>query len=282
LKNPDEVGKDFDEYVRRWEDSNYRMEKGYDGQSLTYDEKQGLQFPGDEWGELSELVDLYRGLIPRLLTGEGAINVLEIGPGGGRATTALLEVLGDRANDYHALEVSPAFAEVLRERVDRPIEVHVISRVDISALPSDHFDICLAQSSWSHIGMYDQFRYLRDLRRVLRHRAPLIVNGLFMLGVGDDWTWDRFRRRVYQVDHEVEGVYHEFNSVDGLVEQFARLEYEPVLIHNSGFIVRRMQANPNAAIANLESDLAYPYIRSIRDFALGATPEMVVRGRRQD
>ena len=76
------------------------------------------------------------------------------------------------------------------------------------------------------------------------------------------------------------GCIHEFTSLDGLVEQFARLEYEPVLIHNSGFIVRRMQANPNAAIANLEADLAYPYTPSIRDFALGATPETVVRGRR--
>ena len=178
MKNPDEVGKDFDEYVQQWGESNYRMEKGYDGQSLTYDEDQSLQFPGDEWGELGGFVDLYRGLIPRLLPGDSAVNVLEIGPGGGRATTALLEVLGDRANDYHALEVSPAFAEVLSQRVERPIEVHVMSRVDLSALPSGNFDVCLAQSSWSHITVYDQYRYLRDLRRVLRYGAPLIVDGL--------------------------------------------------------------------------------------------------------
>ena len=62
------------------------------------------------------------------------------------------------------------------------------------------------------------------------------------------------------------GVYHEFTSLDGLVEQFARLEYKPVVIHDSGFVVRRMQANPSASIAHLEADLAYPYLPSLLDY----------------
>jgi SAM-dependent methyltransferase len=277
MKTPEEVGKDFDHYVREWQSGDYAMEGGWDGQRLKSreDQQADVQLPGDEWGGLEALVSVYQSLFGRLLSEGDRVNVLEIGAGGGRSTRAVLDALGARAGDYHVVDVSAAFVSVLRERIDRPVEVHVVSDVDLSSLPSGHFQLCLAQSSWSHIGMYDQYRYLRDLRRVLDNQAPLVVNGQFMLGLGDDWAWNRFRRRVYQIEHGIEGVFHEFTSNAALVEQLVRLEYDIDVVHDHGFVARRRQPNPDASITNLDGPLTYPYLESLVDFARGKDPRII-------
>jgi SAM-dependent methyltransferase len=277
MKTPDQVGKDFDEYARRWRPADYTMEGGWDGQQLAAreDKQAEVRLPGDEWGGLDDLKRVYASLFARLLPSDRPVNVLEIGAGGGRSTRAVLDVLGPRAHDYHVVDVSAAFVSVLKERIDRAIEVHVVSDVDLSALPQDHFDLCLAQSSWSHIGMYDQYRYLRDLRGVLAHGAPLVVNGQFLLGLGDDWAWNRFRRRVYQIEHTVEGVFHEFTGSSALVEQLFRLEYDIEVVHDHGFVARRRQSNIKASLDTLDAPMEYPYLRSLVDFAAGREPTLV-------
>lgn len=277
MKTPREVGQDFDEYARRWSKTQYGMEGGWDGQQLVVrDEDQDqLQHPGDEWGDLQGLVSLYGLLFDRLLPAGGDLNVIEIGAGGGRSTKAALDCLGERVKDYHVVDVSAAFLAVLEARIDRPVTTHVVSDVDLQALPTSYFQLCLAQSSWSHIGLYDQYRYLRDLRRVMDHQAPIVVNGQFQLGLGDDWTWNRFRRRVYQAEHGIEGVFHEFTSNSALVELLVRLEYDIEVVHNSGFVARRGQGNPDASVAKLDKALSYPYLPSLVDFARGAAPRIV-------
>jgi SAM-dependent methyltransferase len=270
MKRPDEVGKDFDAYVREWSEDGYSVGSSPDGSASGT-----LTYPGDEWGEVAALVDLYRPLFQRLQVDKGPVNVLEIGAGGGRATVAVLEVLGDRIGDYHVIDVSSSFVEVLTERVSIPVSVHIVDDVDMSGLPLDHFDLCLAQSSWSHIGLYDQYRYLRELRPLLRYQAPLIVHGQFMLGTGDEWTWNRFLRRIYQIDHDVQGVFHEFTGVNVLVEQLARLEYEIEVIHKSGFVARRFQANRAATLVSEPLPTSFPHLASIHRFASGVEPDQV-------
>lgn len=159
------------------------------------------------------------------------------------------------------MDVSEAFTRVLIDRIQRPVSVHIVEDVDLSTLPSDHFDFCLAQSSWSHINLYDQYRYLRDLRRVLRHGAPVVVSGIFLLGGGDDWTWNRFRRRVHQIDHGIDGVFHEVNSMDGVAEMLTRLEYDIEVIASHGFVARSRQRNEKANIAELAGH-APSYLRT--------------------
>lgn len=277
MKTPGDVGKDFDEYAREWESSRYKMEDAWDGREMAVldDQQDQLQRPGDEWGGRQQLVELYGSLFGRLLPGTDPVNVLEIGAGGGRSTRAVLDVIGDRVEEYHIIDVSATFLKVLEDRIERPIAMHVVSDVDLSDLAAHHFQLCLAQSSWSHIGMYDQYRYLRDLRRVLDYQAPVVVNGQFLLGLGDDWTWNRFRRRVFQVEHGVEGVFHEFTGVGTLVEQLARLEYDIELIHDKGFIARRKQANSEASISHVAHPLSYPYVPLLMDYADGALPRSV-------
>jgi SAM-dependent methyltransferase len=270
-KTPGDVGRDFDEYARRWQSAGYQMEKSWDGSEMTRSDA-AVRFPGDEWGEITDLIRLYEPLFERLLPGSGSIDVLEIGAGGGRSTQAVIEVLGERIGEYHVVDVSEVFVSVLRERIDRPVEIHVIADVRLDGLPTNKFQLCLAQSSWSHISLYDQYLYLRDLRRVLAYDTPFVVNGQFMLGVSNDWTWDRFRRRVYQLEHHMEGVYHEFTGVGVLVEALRRLEWNIEVVHGSGFVARRGQANPAAFVQNLPGPLSFPYLPTLHEYAEGVEP----------
>jgi len=108
---------------------------------------------------------------------------------GGRSTQAVMSALESRVGDYDIVDVSAEFLEVLKDRFPQEdLSVHVVNDVDLGDLETDHCDLCIAQSSWSHINLHDQYRYLRDLRRVLRHGAPVVVNGQFLLGIGDDWA----------------------------------------------------------------------------------------------
>lgn len=264
MKRPKDVGKDFDEYATAWSADAYAMEAGADGPELLVDDarRDEVQRAGDEWGAQERLRALYEPLFARLLgttRRPGSINVLEIGAGGGRSTAAMIDVFGDALGDYHVVDVSEAFTRVLAERIKRPLSIHIVDDVDLSMLETDHFHLCLAQSSWSHISLYDQYRYLRELRRVLRHGAPVVVSGLFLLGAGNDWTWNRFRRRVHQLDHDIDGVYHEVNSMDGVAEMLVRLEYEIEVIASHGFVARSRQRNAQANVAELHGQLpSYP------------------------
>lgn len=280
VKRPGEVGKDFDDYATAWRAEAYTMEAGADGPTLLKDDsrREEVQRAGDEWGAQERLRALYEPLFARLLGSSNrpaSINVVEIGAGGGRSTAALIDVLGDQVGDYHVVDVSQAFTKVLAERIQRPIDIHVVDDVDLSALPTDHFHLCLAQSSWSHVSLYDQYRYLRELRRVMRHGAPVVVSGVFLLGAGDDWTWNRFRRRVHQIDQGISGVYHEVNSMDAVAEMLTRLEYEIEVVASHGFVARARQRNPKANIAELDGQrVSYPSARDLAQWLeAGAVPE---------
>lgn len=253
MKRADEVGKDFNDYARAWSEQGYELEVGYTSEGLVREAgSAAVQLPGDEWGDGSVLRDQYDALVTRLALPR-SVNVLEIGAGGGRSTAALLDVLGERVGDYHVIDVADAFVETLRGRVTRPLDIHIVSDVDVSMIEDRSLDLVLAQSSWSHISLYDQYRYLRDVRSKLKHRAPIVVSGLFVLGVADDWTWNRFRRRVHQVDQGIAGVYHEFTSVSMLAEMLARLGYEGVVVFPHGFVARRGKLVGDAYVAELEA-----------------------------
>jgi SAM-dependent methyltransferase len=293
MKRPKDVGQDFDEYARKWRSENYRMETAYDSVTgLVADptKQAEVQRAGDEWGEIEKLRELYRPLFDRLLVPlperrpllrrgrkagqDRTLNVMEIGAGGGRSTQAVIDTLGERIGDYHVVDVSREFVEVLKERIKRPVQVHVVSDVDLTGLPDAHFDLVLAQSSWSHISLYDQYRYLRELRRVMKHGAPVIVIGMFLLGNGDDWTWNRFRRRVNQIERDMSGVYHEVTGTSALVEMLTRLEYDIEVVTSNAFVARARQRNPRADVGQLTTAMTYPYMSSLASFAKGDKPDV--------
>ncbi len=277
MKNPADVGADFDDYARRWRKEDYSLEASYGAGGVVVDPTRDelVQRPGDEWGDVTPLRTAYTDLVRSFGPSSGAINVVEIGAGGGRSTAVMLEALGERAGDYHVVDVSPVFIDVLKERINPAPTVHIVTDVDLSGLPAKHFDICLAQSSWSHINLYDQYRYLRELRRVLRPRGVVFVSGQFLLGLGNDWTWNRFARRVNQIDRNIHGVFHEFTSVAALTEMLTRLEYEICCINTAGFVARVPRSGAATASASLRGPVTFPFNPSPHDFLATGRADVV-------
>jgi SAM-dependent methyltransferase len=267
VKHPSDVGKDFDGYVAAWSRERYRMEASHSARGVLFDEAKSamIQRPGDEWGEVAPLFQAYRSVVDRYLTSD-MVDVLELGAGGGRSTGVMLEVLRDRVASYHVVDVSVSFAEVLRNRIDFPLDIHIVDDIDLSFLPSNRFSLCFSQSAWSHISLYDQYRYMREVKRVLRPNAPLYVHGQFMLGFADDWTWNRFMRRVHQAETSTQGVYHEFTSYAAVAEMLVRLRYEVDCIFTNGFLARASSRIGLNAVTELEGGLSIPYCATLAEF----------------
>jgi SAM-dependent methyltransferase len=275
MKDPAEVGRDFDQYAREWAEHNYQMESSYERGTVCYDKSKAEQVvrPGDEWGDTAPLRKAYLGVV-NAYAPNGRIDVLEIGAGGGRSTAVMLDVLGDRANRYHVVDVSTEFVKVLQQRIDRDVEVHVVTDVDLSFIATGSIGLCFSQSAWSHIGLYDQYRYLREIQRVLAPGGALYVHGQFLLGGGDSWTWNRFQRRVSQIDRSIEGVYHEFTSYDALAEMLLRLGYDLECIFSGGFVARRGKYRPGDPRAELGAPVTFPFRESLYAFLADGTTEL--------
>jgi hypothetical protein len=201
---------------------------------------------GDE-SDADVLQRQYAKVVDRLALPE-TVNVLEIGAAEGSSTEALRQALGERLGSYQVLEGA-----------------------DIAAVEDRSLDLVLAQSSWSRLSLYDQYRYLRDLRDKLKHRAPVFVNGLFVLGAGDGWTWNRFRRRMHQVEHDIPGDYHEFTSISTLTEMLARLGYEDITIFSHGFLARRGGLVLDQYHAQLPRGMDFQYRSSLDDWLSSGT-----------
>jgi SAM-dependent methyltransferase len=275
MKKPSDVGQDFDRYAKDWAQQQYRMEAGYADGSMQFDDTKRDQVarPGDEWGETAPLRDAYGRVIQRYVP-TGPVNVLEIGAGGGRSTAVMTELLGARAAAYHVVDVSAEFVKVLEARIQREVDIHVVTDVDLSFLAEGSINLCFSQSAWSHINLYDQYRYLREIQRVLARGAPLYVHGQFLLGLGDGWTWNRFQRRVSQIDRRIEGVFHEFTSDDALAEMLTRLGYDIDCVFNNGFVATRGTYRPEGPRAELPAAPSYPYRNSIIAFLTDGRAEL--------
>ncbi|HEY4606371.1 MAG TPA: class I SAM-dependent methyltransferase, partial [Acidimicrobiia bacterium] len=253
---------------KSWRREDYSLEVGGGAEGVKRDPSSDVvQHAGDEWGAPGPLRQNYQLLLDRFLPGKGTLHVLEIGAGGGRSTVVFLDILGGRAGDYHVVDVSAAFVEVLKERVTRPIDVHIVGDIDLSSLPKAHFDVCLAQSSWSHISIYDQYRYLRELRSALKPGGVIFVSGQFLLGIGNDWTWNRFANRVRKLDEDKhDEIFHEFTSIAALAEMLLRLGYDIGCINASGFIARRGSDEGEMPAASLLEPISFPFNPSTSNF----------------
>ncbi len=199
-KTQADVGKDFDAYAKKWQKVGYDLEiKGDHGQLLGREKSEAVKRPGDEWGLQSDLRDVYVQLYKKFHKPGG--NVLEIGSGAGRLTEVALDDNRETISEYHTLDPSSEMTKHLRERT-KPGNVKLINHIGGSAylesLPKKHFGLAYSQSCWSHINLYDQYLYLRDLRKVIAPGGVFFVNGIFMIGGCTDWTFDRFKRRVGQ------------------------------------------------------------------------------------
>ncbi len=167
--------------------------------------------------------------------------VLQIGAAQGRLTEMFAGGLATRIHDYHVIDTAPdelTSIKTLADSLNFPASVVAGDQTALAKLPENHFNVVVSQSHWSTISLYDQYLYLRDLRRVVAVEGILMVNGVFLLGGQNDWGWNRFRRRVSQMEQNATGVYHEFTGTHATIEMALRLGWEVIAMTNQAFIMR--------------------------------------------
>lgn len=239
-KSQNDVGKDFDKYAKEWAEQAYGLEvKPADGKLLGRETSEEVRVPGDEWGRQTDLENLYRAFFNKYAPGQ--FSLLEIGSGGGRLTEVIARNYAHQIHDYHTLDASSEMTNVLKKRIENTgitFTHHVGGSANLDELPQDYFSFIFSQSCWSHVSLYDQYLYLRDLRKVIAVEGILMVNGVFLLGGNNDWGWNRFRRRVSQKEQNSSGVYHEFTGTHATIEMALRLGWEVIAITNQAFIMR--------------------------------------------
>ena len=269
MKDASNVGGDFDKFAKNWKASEFGLEVGGDVDGIKTVASDEVKRAGDEWGAQQKLLEMYAPLFDRYISGDSDVNFLEIGPGGGRSSECVIQLLDSRLKDYQAIDVSAEYAKVAQDRVGERVKFNIISEVNLQKLPKEHFDFCLAQSSWSHINFYDQYRYLRELRPILKKGAAVAVIGQFVQGVGDDWSWNRFLNRVEKQESGKEGIYHEFIGVSALAEILTRLGYTIDVIFRNGFVARN--GGEVAENRPLTGSVSFPYAETLGGLFQGKT-----------
>lgn len=182
----------WDRYARHWQPTTPRLAWNETAHIVAaIDDQSGIEMPGDEWGVAGTLYDHY---LASLITADDV--VLEIGPGSGRVTEHALA----RSRELHAVEVSSEMIEALRRRLGQPanLVVHKVSDVDLSAFADDTFDVAFSIGVFVHLCLEDMYRYLRDLRRVLKPGRRFVIDGVMDLGT--DGGWHHFLRKVAEYD----------------------------------------------------------------------------------
>ena len=239
MKRIDEVGKDFDSYAEKWAAEKYKGNVFKTGPKVEHE----LSFPGDEWGERVKLIENYEPIF-RKCVGKKPVRILEIGSGTGRLTSVLLENFDEKIEHIHTADVSEGMTNQLIKRIGNhsKLTTHIIDKQNRSFEPNS-FEMVISQSCWSHISAYHQYIYLRDLRKLITKGGYLVVIGIFLTGFGVNWTWDNFRRRIHQIDRNIEGVYHEFIGATELAECLARLGWKGRAFFPNGFIAQYTHEN---------------------------------------
>lgn len=239
MKSADQVGRNFDDYARTWRPNKYQMQVGGGATGIATEASGDLVLPGDEWGKQEELMRPYRAFIERYL--DRPSNFLEIGAGAGRLTGPLLDGFDALIRSYEAVDVSREMLDHLVERIgSRPkLNVRQIEGAsDMAHYADSHFDMVISQSCWSHVNMYFQYQYLRDLRRVIRKHGVLLVNGVFLMGFGADWSYLLFKKRILQLEQDMDCACHEFVGGLQTIEMCLRLGWVFEGIWWGGFAVR--------------------------------------------
>jgi SAM-dependent methyltransferase len=133
---------------------------------------------------LNDMTNICQGKDPKRM------NVLEIGCGAGRVTSALAEVFGE----VHGVDVSGEMIELARRSLaGKPnIHLHQNNGMDLAGLPDAQFDFAFSTLVFQHIPSKEIIEnYLREVHRVLRPGAlfKFDVQGSPVVRSSPDDTW---------------------------------------------------------------------------------------------
>ena len=117
--------------------------------------------------------------------------MLEIGAGGGRFT----EVLLPKCKKLIAVDTSPTMLDLLRSRFpdDERLECQLVDGTGLDQVADDSVDAAFSYGVFVHIQHWDIYRYLVELRRVLRPGGKALIQHSNVLS---DLGWTKFTREV--------------------------------------------------------------------------------------
>jgi SAM-dependent methyltransferase len=139
---------------------------------------------GDEWTHSPEWKQaLIRGLLQKLITTDQ--DILEIGPGAGRWTGALLE----RARRYTGIDISSACIEHCRKHFghDRRTTFVVGSGRDLTPVAAGSIDAVWSYDVFVHINAAEVDGYVAELARILRPTAVAVIHHGGVGGAAGGW-----------------------------------------------------------------------------------------------
>jgi len=181
----------WDHYARHWRPDR-RLAWDARGQGwVPAADQSGIVHPGDEWAEADRIV---ARLIRPMLSPDAV--VLEIGPGSGRITQRVLP----HCRELHAVEISSEMIAALHRRLGNPPGLHVVKvqDADLSMFGDDSFDAAYSIGVFVHLQMEDIFRYLRELRRVLKPGASFVIETV--CDPDEPRHWHNFLKRIADID----------------------------------------------------------------------------------
>jgi ubiquinone/menaquinone biosynthesis C-methylase UbiE len=142
---------------------------------------------GDEWNNSEEWKQsLIRCVLQPNIARDGSI--LEIGPGAGRWTAALLE----RARNYIGIDISSACIEHCRKRFDDEprAQFFVGSGRDLADVANESIDAIWSFDVFVHINAAEVDGYVGEFVRVLRPGGVAIIHHGAVGGSGGGWRSD--------------------------------------------------------------------------------------------
>ena len=139
---------------------------------------------GDEWTSSPQWKE---SLIRRVLQPNIPPNsaVLEIGPGAGRWTEALLQ----HAQSYIGVDISASCVEVCSKRFagDPRAQFFVGSGRDLAAVPTGSIDAIWSFDVFVHVNAAEVAGYIADFVRVMRPGAVAVIHHGAVAGTGGGW-----------------------------------------------------------------------------------------------
>ncbi|MBN1490500.1 MAG: methyltransferase domain-containing protein [Phycisphaerae bacterium] len=220
-KPPTHYERGWDEYARHWQKGIERVTwSSVSKRHVPTDDQSTIERPGDEWGVAPVIFE-------RLL--EPAISrdsvVLEIGPGSGRIS----EQVYPHCRELHVVEISDEMIAALHDRLGQPpnVYVHKVHDVDLSMFADNTFDMAYSIGVFVHLQIEDIYRYLRDLRRVLKPGAFFILEGYADLE--GEAKWHSFLEKVAAFDagYRDNPRCFQFVSSEMLAKFYAALDWLP-------------------------------------------------------
>jgi SAM-dependent methyltransferase len=139
---------------------------------------------GDEWTHSPQWKDgVINGVLQREIA--SGLDILEIGPGAGRWTGALLE----RARRYVGIDISQACIEHCRERFgsDSRATFELGSGRDLAAVAAGSIDAIWSYDAFVHINAAEVDGYISEFARVLKPAAVAVIHHGGVGGAAGGW-----------------------------------------------------------------------------------------------